>query len=367
MSSTQSMHSAEIKPSVPAVRDSGPELLRIFAMIGVVILHYNGGLGHALELVQAGSAQQMLLYILEAICICAVNVYLLISGYYSCMSQKRELTKAARLLLQVVAFNAFFYLIDLLGGQPFKWSGFAYALLPANYFVIRFIALYILSPYINVCLRALNHRQLKKLLFWLMLLFSIWPLMANIIETVAGFEIMGVNPVGAYGDSRGYTFLNFAFIYMIGASLRFLPSANISSGTLAVGWLFCVIVLTWSGRQNSLLAWAYNNPFVIAEAVFAFMLFQKMRLKSRFVNEMAGACFTCFLFHSRVLPLVNVQRAVSYPVWLLACHACCTGLLIFLLSWCVYRIYFIFEKPALKIVKLFFDKTGLQKLLDEMT
>ena len=88
------------------VRESNIELLRIFAMLGVVILHYNNAsIGKGFAYVAPNSWNQAILLGLEGLFVCAVDLFLLITGYFSVSSQKRNPTKAAALLIQVVAFQ----------------------------------------------------------------------------------------------------------------------------------------------------------------------------------------------------------------------------------------------------------------------
>lgn len=144
MSSVLSMPTNKTK-----VRDSNIELLRILAIMGVVVLHYNNwNIGGGLRYVEAGSVNQTVLIILESVFICAVNLFMLITGFFSCTSQKRNLSKVLMLLLQVSVFRMIRYLKTT--GEVISGSGFLLILLPVNYFVILYTAVYLISPYVNL-------------------------------------------------------------------------------------------------------------------------------------------------------------------------------------------------------------------------
>ena len=64
-------------------RQSNIELLRIFLMLGVIILHYNG-VG---ALYSAHGINYLIVIGLESLCICAVDLFMLISGYFSARLQ----------------------------------------------------------------------------------------------------------------------------------------------------------------------------------------------------------------------------------------------------------------------------------------
>ena len=62
------------------------EVLRCVAMMMVVVLHYLGKGGLLPDLTAPLSVQDMAAWLLEAFCIVAVNVYMMISGYFLCES-----------------------------------------------------------------------------------------------------------------------------------------------------------------------------------------------------------------------------------------------------------------------------------------
>ena len=94
------------------VRDSQIELLRIIAMVMMLILHANFLGARAPEhtdfLVNAPRAWEQM--ILEALCIVAVDTFVLISGWYGIQFKKRRL---AGFLFQVWFFTFVLYFVSL--------------------------------------------------------------------------------------------------------------------------------------------------------------------------------------------------------------------------------------------------------------
>ena len=80
-------------------RNSSIELLRMLLGLAVVILHFNyfPGVGGAVEL--TAGATQIVLVFLEILCICAVNVFIFISGYFGVESRSINLSKLLKLLI----------------------------------------------------------------------------------------------------------------------------------------------------------------------------------------------------------------------------------------------------------------------------
>ena len=96
----------EIQITKP-VRKSGVELLRILAACAVIVLHYNG-MGKAL--ISSSGLSHELLALFECICVCAVNLFIMISGYFLCKSDKRTWDKPVYLLILLSLIVAISYI-----------------------------------------------------------------------------------------------------------------------------------------------------------------------------------------------------------------------------------------------------------------
>ena len=119
-------------------RESNIELLRILAMAGIIILHFNNpDMGGGFSYAAYGSLNSILLYFLEIVFICGVDVFLMITGYFMLKKQEVSLYKPAGLILQVVIYGIGIYLLRLiLMKEKFSLAAFGNAAIPNNYFVI---------------------------------------------------------------------------------------------------------------------------------------------------------------------------------------------------------------------------------------
>lgn len=122
-------------------RRSGIELLRIFAVCGVVLLHYNNpgdGLGQGFR--YASGSNEIVLYVLECLFRCGVDVFILISGYFLCQNNKRGLSKPLSLIIMVIVVNLLFYFYSVFAGNTaFSFHELCMELVPHNYFVILYV------------------------------------------------------------------------------------------------------------------------------------------------------------------------------------------------------------------------------------
>lgn len=141
-------------------RKSNIELLRVVIILGVFVLHYNSKIfGGALNFSKGYPTNHFLLLGFQSVFICAVNIFVIISGYCLCKSENRKNIKVIELVFQVICINLLYYFIRVaLGKAQFSLIIFIKALLPCNYFVILYIVLYILHPYINVLFRQISKK-----------------------------------------------------------------------------------------------------------------------------------------------------------------------------------------------------------------
>ena len=75
-------------------RQSNIELLRIISMFGIIILHYNNTLiGKAFTYAAGNEVNYNILFVLESIFICGVDLFMIISGYFMSFRSKRNVWK----------------------------------------------------------------------------------------------------------------------------------------------------------------------------------------------------------------------------------------------------------------------------------
>lgn len=348
-------------------RKSNLELLRILAMLGVIVLHYNyNGSGVcAFDMVEKGSVNQWLLHFLEAIATSSVNLFVLVSGYFMCSSMKRSAIKPIKLLVQVILFREAGFLVSYVldtmssGGSIFTaelLKGVLNSLIPNNYFVILYVALYIVSVYINSALTSLDEGKCKKLIAILVMLFSVWATGVDILEAVTGKSYAGLSTVGIDGGQKGYTIVNFVMMYCIGAYLRKNSEKKYSTKKLIVMYVITIALLTlWSmtnvlfGIEIAPIAWEYCNPLVVLSAILVFLIFKQMPIGyNKIINSIAKGSFTVFLGHSLFLPYIGIEKYCNSNIGFLLLHIILSCLIIYIICWIMYIIYEAITAPIFR-------------------
>ena len=347
-------------------RNSGIELLRILAAMGVIILHYNNAeIGGGLK--YSSGWNLLMLQLLQNTAICAVNVFVLISGYFLSRSGRRDCTKPLELILQVILYGELSLLLQAgMGWEKLSLRHIAGLLLPCNWFILIYSGLYLISPYLNVLLSGLREkdraegswRQRRKLLILLLLLFSFYPSAVDLLQNLAGKDYNGLSTISFYGSQHGYTIVNFALLYLIGAFLRDYEEEGkdrrgagkeeASQGRLLLLFLGNLLLLLlwacferWRGipvREST--AWSYCNPLVISEAVLVFRLFKGLKLPTvSAINCLAQAAFSAYLLHPVFLPHLRIREAAALPLPLLLFHVLSCAAALYLLAFFMQLIF----------------------------
>lgn len=335
-------------------RNSGIELLRIVAACFVVILHYcNPQIGGAMAV--AGEVNYIFLDVLRSLGCCAVDVFIVISGYFLINTDKRVLGKPLYLYFQLVSIHLIVFLPKLFLGKEdvgiFSWLQ---QFLSTNYFVTLYIILYFLSPIINMIFQKIDKDSYLRLLTFLFLVFSIYPTVMDVLREISGNELYGTSPIGRWGSQHGYTIVNFIVLYIIGAYVgRFGFPMFVRNHALITTALCVTAILIW-GELPSYLpegassARSYHNPVVITLAVSLFSLFSKLRLHSRIINELAGAAFSCFLIHLLVIGKIHVREYASGSFAAMCAHLLISIIAIYIFSYLFYKVYDFAVSPIIK-------------------
>lgn len=232
------------------------------------------------------------------------------------------------------------------GNVVFNWSIF----FPTSYFVTLYSVLYLISPYINICLDRLNKSSWHTFIILSLLVFSFYPSLIDIIEELSGCKIPELSPIGKYGSWWGYNIVNFVLLYCLGAYLSkgFLPKKSTFFWVI-VFVISVVCIGTWHVLASGLefynsSAHNYHNPIVILSALSLFMIFKDMPLHSRLVNQLAKAAFAVYIFHIMVLHFLRIDYFAHQPFFIFFLYLVAVVSLVYIVSWCCWKVFDVVTK-----------------------
>lgn len=342
------------------VRESNFELLRCILMFMVLLLHYNNdAMGKAFSYVTPGSINHYFVNFVESLSIIGTNGFVLLTGYFSWKKDKTSLRKPFGLILYVMAYKVMFYLLQVIMLQEvFTLKGFVFSLVPTNWYIVLYVVLVILSPYINHMIKDLSKKSYFTLLVVMFLLFSVWPTMLDVAEGILGIKMAGINTVAYNGADKGYTIVNFVMLYLIGAFISKFNALQYAKRWDVLGYLICTIFVFL--QETFLCAgWSYASPFVVLSVIFFMNIFRKISITSRVINDISKASLGVFLIHTQYLICNTLWSNFGIEE---ACKGSLLGC-IWNMTWCCVVTYMLCT--VLDMVCRFIA-TPVSKLLDQI-
>lgn len=269
-------------------RYSNFELLRIVAILMVLTLHYFG-MGGGMSNVPVGSLNYYFMHFLEGSSIIAVNLFVLITGYFMAGRQKIQVIKPLNLVFVTIFYGGIFYLATYFVGESrnlqFNFGEFFSSLNPfvgPKWFVVSYVILFLLSPFINRVLQQLNQKQFRQLLAVLIISFAVLPTFLK----------------GLTYNDHGYGVINFVVLYCIGVYLKRFYEVKGSAFYYLGIYLLMSGATFLSAIKGLWPSYDYNTIFNIVSAISLFLFFANFSFYSRLINYLATFTFAIYIIHT---------------------------------------------------------------------
>ena len=348
------------------MRNSNIELLRIVAMLAIIAHHYvvNSTVTGLFDPLHP-TANQVFLQLWGMWGKTAINVFVLITGYFMCESRLTA-KRYCKILFEIIFYSwVMWFVLSAFGCETITWKGVFNRLIlldiTANQdggFVPGFMWMYLLIPGMNVYLHAASKRNLYASVGVLLAMFTLCGtfLIANVYHHVFWYVTL----------------------YFVGAIIRMYPFGWMSRNKVCAP-LFCsAIVLSWCsvlafdfigwyfGKAGWASMWQYmvsdsHKLFAFGVALMAFLTFKNLRMtQSRFINAVASTTFGVLLIHAATdgmrkwlwRDFVNVPGAYAMPLVSLIGYSFIVMIGVFAVCSALdyLRIRFI-ERPIFKLFK----------------
>lgn len=286
------------------------EGLRCIAMLMVVVLHFlgKGGLlsdfsDGRLTALGVGS------WLLEGFCIVAVNLYMLLTGYFLCESNFKP-CRLFQIMVQLWTYSIGVGLLaaafELTGDTPVDTHYMLTLLFPVSmkhyWFLTAYVYLLILTPFLGKGIRAMTKVQLGSTILILLCFFSL------------GKSVL---PVHFEMDGNGYDCIWYLTMFLVAAYIRRfgLPLLKRKRSGFLLYVVCCLLVSLLSigirlvtattGRfalsQNMFIH--YNNLLTVLAAVGLFCVFLHTKEEGRIwrmLSKLSPYCLGVYLLHENI-------------------------------------------------------------------
>lgn len=272
-------------------RKSNIELCRLASILLVMLVHTTS---KSLGLDMSYGTR-----LLEGFSIIGVNVFVLITGYFSATPKKTSLINLAFICL----FWGVIKIICLpLCNEPVIWKDLFF-ITTSNWFIPCYIGLLFFTPILNTFCNTVTKQQLWSVVITL-LMFELW------------FDWMPPFPDMKIGANNGYSVLSFSILYLLARAIRLygLPQWFKRSTTLvyigcsiALGTIAHIGAKVGLGYQVHGPCFSYHNPLVLVSSVAFLMMFEQMHIQSKIINHLAKSTLAVLLGHSTIMFLYTKQ------------------------------------------------------------
>lgn len=330
-------------------RFSNFEMLRIVLIIYVIILHFNdtSRMGALSFIRNASFSNKIYLYLLESFTICAVNTFVLLSGYFMTTRKSVSIRKVIDLFISVVFYSVFTYLVCLVITHDFSIKHLIASFIPSNYYAWLYCSVFLLAPFLNLIMESIDDDKLNLFLILLLILFSIIPTLIDFVSTKIGLQINGLSTVSKDGNGKGFTLINFIMMYFIGG---YLARKKIDYGKYNIlGYIICSLIVfigLFINRKHSL---DYCNFFVVLQSIFFFGIFNILKFKNRIINFFAKSVWGIFIIHGSIINIISnifkVEKYVKGSFLSLFIYSLICIISVFFISLILEKIFSIFILP----------------------
>ena len=345
-------------------RESNIELLRIVAMLAIVAHHYvvNSGLLDLVHKTPGLSLNSVFLLLLGPFGNTATNCFILIMGYFMCMS-KMTLKKFLKLFLEIEFYKIVINLIFLFSAyRTYSYKGLFASLTPfygiGKGFVPSILPFFLFIPFLNSLIHAMDKKMHLRLVALCLFLFTFLP--SFIFYPI--FITADVN----FGD-LGW----FSTVYLLAAYMRIYPEEWFGKKNIWLAYAVISIVLAFASVivmsyvakcfevKSAWYAYYFvagpNKILAVTTSVCVFMLFKNMKpFYNKYINTIAASVFGVLLIHANGPTMrrwlwkdtLNNTGYYNADFHILLLHAICSVIAIYIICTLLdmLRIKFI-EKP----------------------
>ncbi|MCR4595737.1 MAG: acyltransferase [Lachnospiraceae bacterium] len=306
-------------------RKSNFEWLRVLAMGMVITLHFMFKGGIIVNPTEDFGLRSVVLWLVTSFCICAVNAYVLISGYFL-VEAEFKISRLAGLIIQVMEYSLIVYVLLVVIGVDgvtpaanlHELLGYIFPIGTGEYwFVTAYFYMYLVSPMLAQGIKKLDRKTLR-ILIAVLLFFTC-------IEK-------SILPMLLPGDAYGYDFIWFMMLFVIAAYIR-LYGIEFLEGHTGRAWMLYAgsALLIWiiglgfsyAGYTTGIKAllhysdivFHYNYIFVLTSSVGLFYIFRNASfnedgIPARAARILGHLTLGVYLLHEH--PCVRY----NWPKWL---------------------------------------------------
>ena len=336
-------------------RNYSLDLLKIISIIFVIVLHYNNGrIGGLLSNTQPGTSNFFIARFTEILSIIACNLFVLISGYFLCQSNKIKIRKIVDIVILLLFYGIIIYAVSIFTGLIiFNKKTLKLMLLTIDdrWFINIYVLLYILHPYINKMISCINKKQYTMLILICVFFFSIW---SSVL-----LKPKGMINLNTFVSDSGYGITNFIMLYLIGAYIRlYYDNKKMNKLVLFIIYIALSLLGTFI-YYNFPNAKNYNFIINVINSIIVFLIFKNINItKRKIISKFAECSLAIYIIHENLF----IRRFIYRNIFLSSSFYNSSFLLINMICTCI-SIFIICA--IIEFGRKYLFKVTINKLIDK--
>ncbi len=349
-------------------RNYGLDLLRMVCMFLIVNLHVLSP-GGAMARVQGNEGTYYACWFLETCAYCAVDCYGILSGYVGITSKHRP-ARLLELWLNVFFYSAGITLICwITAPQLLMEDSLWKAIFPVSWgtywYFSAYAGLFIVMPYLNKLVNALDEKERKRMALGMFLLFCV----STAVPKVNQSDFLSL--VG------GYSFIWLVVLYLFGACIRTCSFRRWKKYQYLIAyfalttfsWAFKIVVENYTRKiygepKFGRMFTGYTTPTIFLAAVCLFLIFENVKIRSgalrKVIMTASPLAFSVYIIHTHPMVWENLIKGISakhaFDAWWAALLA------VLGISLCIYISCSLIDFIRKKI----FDICGVRKITERI-
>lgn len=310
-------------------RNLSIDILRICSMMAIVALHFLN-LGGMLDAKSSSVVNTCIVREMYILCFISVNVFGILTGYLNVYKNDYKWNRIIDLLVSVIFWCIVITVImgffsDKMNGVKDYISSLCPPLFDRYWYIVSYIFVYFMMPYLNKFVNSISKDTLKKFLIVILILLSVIPTLGytDFFRTNTGSSAIWLTTCylfGAYIRKYGND-------YKIKSKKIILFFISISLGILL--WWIMIEKITRKifGRPLLEKIWVQSYcslPIVIMSLLFFIWIINKKtndntKFKEKVIKTIAGGMFDVYIIHSNpaiwdkiLSPIIN--KSAEYIV-----------------------------------------------------
>ena len=284
-------------------RNYGIDILRFVSMAFVIILHTLGH-GGVLKSILVNTNRYKIFWFIEIFAYCAVDIFALISGYIQYSKKEIKISNIINLWLEVIFYSLIIsiflkYILHI----PLSKYDILKSFFPLSnklyWYFTAYVGLFIFIPFINTALRNMTNDSSKRLLTFIIIVFSLYNVITN------SFEL-----------NRGYSFIWLIILYIVGGIIKKCNILNNYSSKRIIIYILLLNTITWLWKiygfdvnfwnfdlnPNTFIT--YISPTIVLISILYIELFSRIRIKNsklqRIIFKLAPCAFAIYLINDNI-------------------------------------------------------------------